>query len=139
MQRHLGGERIGHRMFSPARSKRGVDDATGDAAPSGLAEMCHDVDPLQHLARTKGEETGVARADAHTIEAAGLNGRAHVSSPRPSALIAAAALYSPPRAKALTAGAAAADPPRRPRTMRYGTRPSPASAALLSAAPTNPT
>src|SRR5579875_2479972 len=58
---------------------------------------------------------------------------------RPDHRRSAAAAHSASHASALTAAEAIALPPRRPRTTRNSHAPEPASASLLSAAPTKPT
>src|ERR1700688_85923 len=115
----LAGHRIEQRQLRGAGPQMAGRDRAGVAHGSGLGEVDHEVGFRECPRRLEGHELGIARPDPDADEAAA---------------------HRPALAKALTAAAAIALPPMRPRTTRYGTPcGSAASAALDSAAPTNPT
>src|ERR1700722_5236042 len=119
-----GGERVTQLLLDGIRRNKVCRDGPRVGLLVDARVVCNDVGFADDPCRLAGDQLGISRAQADSVEAAGC--------------------HSASEASALIADDVIADPPRRPRTVTNGTsmpcaRDNEARAALDSAAPTNPT
>src|SRR5260364_27884 len=127
--RHLFGDGIFQPQLTTAGIHQRRDDPAGMALHPALSEERHHIDRPDQAGRAQREVTHVAVTNADAVQRAGIgHARDGVEQAHSASL-----------AMAFTAATAIALPPLRPFTIRYGTRPSAASASFDSRAPTKPT
>src|SRR5689334_17610115 len=127
--RHFLGDGIFQPQLVPPDFDQWRHDAARVTLEPTLGEIGDDVGRAHQARCAQGQIAHIARPDADAIQGTGTR-RARDIVER---------IHSASLAIALTAATAMALPPLRPFTIRYGTRPSVASASFDSAAPTKPT